>query len=95
MKEIGLFIQNQLLGMQWLNQLIGSALRALGMDTDSRLTVGLQFFIYDVIKIVILLCVLIFLVSYIQSFFLRRKVSKSLVDLMVLGLVSCLLYWGQ
>lgn len=73
MKEIGLFIQNQLLGMQWLNQLIGSALRALGMDTDSRLTVGLQFFIYDVIKIVILLCVLIFLVSYIQSFFPPEK----------------------
>lgn len=79
MKEIGLFIQNQLLGMQWLNQLIGSALRALGMDTDSRLTVGLQFFIYDVIKIVILLCVLIFLVSYIQSFFPPEK-SKQILS---------------
>ncbi|MFL4359089.1 permease [Streptococcus uberis] len=79
MKEIGLFIQNQLLGMQWLNQLIGSALRALGMDTDSRLTVALQFFIYDVIKIVILLCVLIFLVSYIQSFFPPEK-SKQILS---------------
>lgn len=79
MKEIGLFIQNQLLGMQWLNQLIGSALRALGMDTDSRLTVGLQFFIYDIIKIVILLCVLIFLVSYIQSFFPPEK-SKQILS---------------
>lgn len=79
MKEIGLFIQNQLLGMQWLNQLIGSALRALGMDIDSRLTVGLQFFIYDVIKIVILLCVLIFLVSYIQSFFPPEK-SKQILS---------------
>lgn len=79
MKEIGLFIQNQLLGLQWLNQLIGSALRALGMDTDSRLTVGLQFFIYDVIKIVILLCVLIFLVSYIQSFFPPEK-SKQILS---------------
>lgn len=79
MKQIGLFIQNQLLGMQWLNQLIGSALRALGMDTDSRLTVGLQFFIYDVIKIVILLCVLIFLVSYIQSFFPPEK-SKQILS---------------
>lgn len=79
MKEIGLFIQNQLLGMQWLNQLVGSALRALGMDTDSRLTVGLQFFIYDVIKIVILLCVLIFLVSYIQSFFPPEK-SKQILS---------------
>lgn len=79
MKEIGLFIQNQLLGMQWLNQLIGSALRDLGMDTDSRLTVGLQFFIYDVIKIVILLCVLIFLVSYIQSFFPPEK-SKQILS---------------
>lgn len=79
MKEIGLFIQNQLLGMRWLNQLIGSALRALGMDTDSRLTVALQFFIYDVIKIVILLCVLIFLVSYIQSFFPPEK-SKQILS---------------
>ncbi|WP_457785665.1 permease [Streptococcus uberis] len=76
---MGLFIQNQLLGMQWLNQLIGSALRALGMDTDSRLTVGLQFFIYDVIKVVILLCVLIFLVSYIQSFFPPEK-SKQILS---------------
>lgn len=78
MKEIGLFIQNQLLGMQWLNQLIGAALKAVGFDTSSRLVASLQFFIYDVIKIGILLCSLIFLVSYIQSFFPPEKSKKIL-----------------
>lgn len=78
MKEIGLFIQNQLLGMQWLNQLIGAALKAVGFDTSSRLVDSLKFFIYDVIKIGILLCSLIFLVSYIQSFFPPEKSKKIL-----------------
>lgn len=78
MKEIGLFIQNQLLGMQWLNQLIGAALRAFDLDTSSRFVASLQFFIYDVIKIGILLCSLIFLVSYIQSFFPPEKSKKIL-----------------
>lgn len=63
------FIQDQILGMKWLNGLIERMLTALGLDTGSRLGSSIQFFIYDVIKITVLLCVLIFLISYIQSFF--------------------------
>ncbi len=63
------FIQNQILGMKWLNGLIERMLTALGLDTGCRLGGSIQFFIYDVIKITVLLCVLIFLISYIQSFF--------------------------
>lgn len=63
------FIQNQILGMKWLNGLIERMLTVPGLDTGSRLGGSIQFFIYDVIKITVLLCVLIFLISYIQSFF--------------------------
>ena len=63
------FIQDQILGMKWLNGMIERMLTALGLDTGSRLGGSIQFFIYDVIKITVLLCVLIFLISYIQSFF--------------------------
>lgn len=63
------FFQDQILGMQWLNALIGAALRALGVDVTGRLGGSVQFFLYDVIKITILLCALIFLISYIQSYF--------------------------
>jgi uncharacterized membrane protein YraQ (UPF0718 family) len=63
------FIQTQVLGMAWLNQGIGTLLSAAGLDLSSRLGGSIQFFLYDVIKITILLCVLIFLVSYIQSYF--------------------------
>ena len=63
------FIQNEILGMQWLNRLIGAGLGAAGMDLGSRLGSSVQFFLYDVIKISVLLVVLIFCVSYIQSYF--------------------------
>lgn len=63
------FIQTQILGMKWLNILIGELLSALGLDIDSRIGSSIHFFIYDVIKITILLCLLIFVISYIQSFF--------------------------
>lgn len=63
------FIQNQILGMKWLNILIGTGLSALGLDVNGRLGSSVQFFIYDVLKITILLCVLIFAISYIQSYF--------------------------
>ena len=59
------FIQDQILGMKWLNELIGIVLTNLGLDIGSKLGGSLQFFIYDVIKITILLCVLIFIISYI------------------------------
>ena len=63
------FIQDELLGMQWLNRLMGRGLSALGLDVTGRLGGSLQFFLYDVVKITILLCTLIFVISYIQSYF--------------------------
>ena len=70
------FIQTQILGMKWLNILIGEFLSALGLDIDSRIGSGIHFFIYDVIKITILLCLLIFVISYIQSFFPPERSRK-------------------
>jgi hypothetical protein len=66
---MGSFIQDQILGMKWLNALIGKTLSSLGLDIVSQLGGSIHFFIYDVIKITILLCLLIFIISYIQSFF--------------------------
>ena len=63
------FVQNQVLGMKWLERLIGRGLEDLGVDLTTRWGGSLQFFCYDVIKITILLCALIFVVSYIQSYF--------------------------
>lgn len=63
------FIQNQVLGMQWLNEVIGAMLSAAGLSLDGRLGGSIQFFLYDTIKITVLLCALIFLISYIQSYF--------------------------
>lgn len=72
------FIQNQILGMQWLNALVGKLLNSVGLDTANRWVGSLQFFIYDVIKITLLLCVLIFFISYIQSFFPPERSKKIL-----------------
>lgn len=72
------FIQEQILGMQWLNTLIGKVLRALGLDTASRWGGSILFFLYDVIKITILLCMLIFIISYIQSFFPPERSKRIL-----------------
>ncbi len=69
MKEIMVFIQEQVLGMKFLNQLIGSLLSYLGVDINSKLGGALQFFLYDTIKIFILLLTMIFIISYIQSYF--------------------------
>ena len=70
------FIQEQILGMKWLNALIGNLLTAVGLDTTSRIGGSVQFFLYDVIKITVLLCLLIFLISYIQSFFPPERSRK-------------------
>ncbi len=75
---MGTFIQNQILGMKWLNALIGSLLSAIGLDTTSRIGGSVQFFIYDVIKITLLLCLLIFIISYIQSFFPPERSKRIL-----------------
>lgn len=72
------FFQNEILGMSWLNQLIGKALNACGLDTTSRIGGSVQFFFYDTIKIMILLGVLILIISYIQSYFPPERTKKIL-----------------
>lgn len=73
---IGDFIQNQILRMKWLESLIHSLLTSLGLDTTARIGGSIQFFLYDVIKITVLLCVLIFIISYIQSYFPPERSKK-------------------
>ena len=72
------FIQNQVLGMKWLNEVIGNGLTALGLDITTRLGGSLQFFLYDCIKIMVLLGVLIFIISYIQSYFPPERTKRIL-----------------
>lgn len=71
--------------MQWLNALVGRLLTSFGLDTTNRWIGSLQFFIYDVIKITLLLCVLIFFISYIQSFFPPERSKKILSKFHGLG----------
>lgn len=71
-------IQDQILGMKWLHALIGNMLQTLGLDVTGKLGGTIHFFIYDVIKIVLLLCTLIFLISYIQSYFPPERTRKIL-----------------
>ena len=74
----GSFFMDQILSMKWLNQLIAAMLNGVGIDTAGRLGGSLLFFTYDVIKITILLCVLIFVISYIQSYFPPER-SKRII----------------
>lgn len=78
LRSIWLFIQDQVLGMKWLNVVIGNGLSAVGLDTSTRWGGSIQFFIYDVIKITVLLCFLIFMISYIQSYFPPERSKKIL-----------------
>lgn len=70
------FIQNQILGMKWLNVLTENILKFFGLDTNARLGGSINFFLYDVIKISVLLFVLIFIISYIQSYFPPEKSKR-------------------
>ncbi|MEG0898758.1 MAG: permease [Oscillospiraceae bacterium] len=72
------FFQNEILGMKWLNLLIGKLLSSLGLNLNEVLGKSLQFFIYDTIKIFILLSILIFSISYIQSYFPPERTKKIL-----------------
>lgn len=72
------FLQKEVLGMNWLNRAIGSLLNACGLDTATRIGGSVQFFIYDVIKIFVLLGVLILIISYIQSYFPPERTKKIL-----------------
>lgn len=78
LKSVWDFFQNEILGMKWLNQLIGNLLEACGLSTETRLGGSVQFFIYDTIKIMLLLGVLILLISYIQSYFPPERTKKIL-----------------
>lgn len=70
------FFQDQILGMQWLNSVIGWILSMVGIDITSRVGGSVQFFVYDMIKILVLLAVLIFIVSYIQSYFPPERTKQ-------------------
>lgn len=70
------FIEKQLLGMRWLNDLIGWILTLIGIDTTGRIGASIQFYIYDVLKITMLLCFLIFVIGYIQSYFPPERSRK-------------------
>ena len=72
------FVQNQILGMQWLNSLVGKILTSFGIDVTSRLGGSLHFFIYDILKILLLLWMLIFIVSYVQSYFPPERSKRIL-----------------
>lgn len=78
LQTIWLFIQDQILGMKWLNVLVGNLISAIGLDPTSRWGGSIQFFIYDVVKITILLCTLIFMISYIQSYFPPERSKRIL-----------------
>ncbi len=72
------FLQSQILGMKWLNAVIGKLLASAGLDIQGQLGGSIQFFLYDVLKIVVLLCFLIFVISYIQSYFPPERSKKIL-----------------
>lgn len=85
MKTVWEFFQNEVLGMKWLNRLIGNALEAMGLDTGQRLGGSIQFFIYDFIKIMVLLGFLILIISYIQSYFPPERTKKILGGMKGIG----------
>lgn len=77
-KSLWGFFQNQILGMEWLNEIMERSVSAIGLDTKSKVGASIQFFLYDTIKITILLCILIYLISYIQSYFPPERSRKIL-----------------
>ena len=78
LKNIWDFFQNEILGMNWLNRVIQSGLNAAGLDTSGKVGGSIQFFLYDVVKIMVLLGFLILMISYIQSYFPPERTKKIL-----------------
>lgn len=78
LKNIWDFFQNEILGMKWLNRVIQSGLNAIGLDTGGKVGGSIQFFLYDVVKIMVLLGFLILMISYIQSYFPPERTKKIL-----------------
>lgn len=86
------FFQNEILGMKWLNRIFENLLNMIGVDTQSRIGASLQFFLYDTIKIMVLLGFLIFIISYIQSFFPPERTKKFWEDFTAYGQIYWLLF---
>lgn len=78
LKNIWDFFQNEILGMKWLNRVIQSGLNAAGLDTGGKVGGSIQFFLYDIVKIMVLLGFLILMISYIQSYFPPERTKKIL-----------------
>ena len=78
LKAVWDFVQNEVLGMQWLSRLIGSALSACGVDPAGRVGGSILFFLYDTVKIMVLLGVLILVISWIQSYFPPERTKRIL-----------------
>ena len=72
------FFQNEILGMHWLNKIIENFLNICGLDTTGKIGGSIKFFIYDTVKIMVLLGVLILIISYIQSYFPPERTKKIL-----------------
>lgn len=89
LEAIWYFFQNEILGMGWLSRLMTALVAKLGLDPGSRLGGSVQFFLYDTIKIMVLLGCLIFLISYIQSFFPPERTRRILGRFHGLG-ANCL-----
>lgn len=79
-RVLGNFITDQLLGMKWLNALFGMLFTAIFGENfmATRWGGAIQFFFYDTLKIFILLCLLIFIISFIQSYFPPERTKKIL-----------------
>lgn len=78
LKTVWYFFQNEILGMAWLKRLVAMLLNSFGLDTSGKIGGSVLFFIYDMIKIMVLLGFLIFIISYIQSYFPPERTKKIL-----------------
>ena len=78
LKTVWDFFQNEILGMGWMNRIISKVLNACGLDTTGKIGGSILFFVYDTIKIMVLLGVLILIISYIQSYFPPERTKKIL-----------------
>src|SRR5574344_1539346 len=78
LKTVWNFIQDEVLGMNWLDRLLATILNAVGLDTTGKIGSSIHFFIYDTIKIMALLGVVILIISYIQSYFPPERTKKIL-----------------
>lgn len=78
------FFQNQILGMKWLHKLTGDMLLKFGVNISSRMSGSIHFFLYDVSKITVLLCLLILLFPMCRAIFRRNEAGRLWPDFMEL-----------